>query len=147
MTAPPQSSSQIKPGILNALRKATDIAIKFNPRTIALVPHSKTKSNGGQVAWVPETPRAAQTFTIEPVGSTLSGITGTTGGLAQSQSGGATAHEWYYNLTGRWDSEMDINDQWADGDMTYRITAIQPFNGYERVAVVVGFGSDPNYGS
>jgi hypothetical protein len=144
MTAP--TSSQIKPGILKALRKATDIAIKFNPRTIVLIPQKKIKGNGGQIIWQPQTPRAAQVFTIEPVGSTLAGITGTAGGLAQSTSGG-TGHEWYYNLTGAWDSEMDINDQWTDGDMTYRITAIQPFNGYEKVAVVVSFGSDPNYGS
>lgn len=146
MTSPTASETQLKPSILKALRKATDVSIKVNPRMIVLVPHEKQKVDGGQVKWVALTPRAAQQFTIEPVGSTLAGITGTAGGAAQTGSG-ATGHEWFYNLTGRWDSEMEINDQWQDGDMTYKITAIQPFNGYEKVAVVIGYGSDPNYGS
>ena len=146
MTAP--SETQIKPGILNALRKATSIAINFNPRVIVLIPQLQQKNpNGGAVTWVAQTPRDAQTFTIEPVESTLQGITGTAGGGITSQAGGAQAHEWLYNLTGTWDSEMDVNDQWQDGDIIYRITAIQPYNGYERVAVVTGFGKNPNYGS
>lgn len=142
MTAP--SITQLPPGILRALRKATEIGIKFNKRDIVLIPHTKVKKTGGGVDWVIGTARASQQFTIEPVGSTLAGITGTTGGISSIE--GATGHEWSYTLTAKYDAVIELFDEWQDGDTTYRVIAIQPFNGYEKTAVVTAYGKDPNYG-
>ena len=59
--------------------------------------------------YVAGTPRAAQTFSVEPVGSTLTGITSTTGGVVTSESGAET-HQWSYYLVGRHDAKMEIGD-------------------------------------
>lgn len=130
---------------LNTLRKATDLAIKIDPRTIVLTPHSRVSKGGGLYDFVAETPRAAQTFMVEPVGATLSGITSTSGGVVSSE--GAQVHQWSYYLIGRYDAQMEIGDTWQEGETSYRIVAIQPKNDYEKRAVVTAFGKDPNYGS
>lgn len=130
---------------LPALRKATEIAISIDPRTIVLTPHSRVDKGGGLYDFAAQTPRAAQTFMVEPVGATLSGITSTSGGVVASE--GAQVHQWSYYLIGRHDAEMEIGDTWQDGETTYRIVAIQPKNDYEKRAVITAFGKDPNYGS
>ena len=130
---------------LNTLRKATDLAIKIDPRTIVLTPHSRVSKGGGLYDFEAETPRAAQTFMVEPVGATLSGITSTSGGVVSTE--GAQVHQWSYYLVGRYDAEMEIGDTWQEGETSYRIVAIQPKNDYEKRAVVTAFGKDPNYGS
>lgn len=135
----------LKPALLNALRKATSISISVDPSVIELIPTVKTKSQGGIVKTEDGTPRAAQVFTVEAVGATLQGISGTSGGGVQTQ--GAQGHSWSYNLRGRYDCEMEIGDHWTDAGTTYRVEAIQPENGYERVGVVSAFGADPKYGA
>jgi len=130
---------------LPALRKVTQIAINVDPRTIVLTPHVKVDKGSGLYDFEAQTPRAAQTFMVEPVESTLSGITSTSGGVVASE--GAQVHQWSYYLIGRYDAEMEIGDTWVDGETTYRIVAIQPKNDYEKRAIVTGFGKDPNYGS
>lgn len=136
------STSRMK--ALPALRKATEIAIKFDPRTIALVPHIRMRGDGGVYEWVAKKARAAQDFTIEPIQSTLTGLYSAQGGVVSSE-GGAT-HQWSYYLVGKYDSEMEVGDTWKDGNTTYRIISIQPKNDYEKRAVVTAYGSDPNYG-
>jgi hypothetical protein len=140
------TATQLPPGILKALRKATDITIKFNARDIILIPHVKVKKVGGGVDWVAQAPRPSQRFNIEPVESTLAGITATGAGESASVAGGS-AKVWYYFLTARFDAEIEINDRWQDGNTKYEIQALQPFNGYSKNAIVQAFGSDPNYGS
>lgn len=130
---------------LRALRKATEIAIKIDPREIILIPYAKTKMPSGGYDYVAGTPRAAQTFVIEPNESTISGIAASSGGIAGGDGG--SAHQWSYYLVGRYDSEMEIGDRWTDGDTLYRIISIQPKNDYEKRAVVTAFGPDPNYGN
>lgn len=131
---------------LPALRKATDLVIKIDPRKIVLIPHTRVSKGGGMYDYVAGTPRAAQTFSVEPVGSTLTGITSTTGGVVTSESGAET-HQWSYYLVGRHDAKMEIGDTWQEGDTVYRIVAIQPKNDYEKRAVITAFGRDPNYGA
>jgi hypothetical protein len=131
---------------LPALRKATDLTIKLDPRTISLIPHTKVNKGGGLYDYQTQTPRAPQTFAVEPVGATLSGITSISGGVVDSESG-AQSHQWSYYLIGRYDAEMEIGDTWQDGNTLYRIVAIQPKNDYEKRAVVTAFGRDPNYGA
>lgn len=138
------SVSQAK--YLPALRKATDLIIKIDPRTIVLVPHKKVKKPGGLYDYRRQTPRAAQTFSVEPVGSTLTGITSIAGGVIPTESG-AEIHQWAYYLVGRHDAIMEVGDTWQEGETTYRIVAIQPKNDYEKRAVVTAFGADPNYGA
>lgn len=137
------STSQMR--VLPALRKATDIVIKFDPRTIVLTPHKRTQKPGGVYDWEAQKPRPAQQFSIEPVGSTLVGITSTAGGVIAGE--GASTHQWSYYLVGRYDSQMAVGDTWVDGETTYRIIAMQPKNDYEKRAVVTAYGADPNYGS
>ena len=130
---------------LPALRKATELAIKIDPRTITLLPHSRIDRGGGLYDFEAQTPRAAQTFMVEPVGATLSGITSTSGGVVNSE--GASVHQWSYYLVGLYDAEMEIGDTWQEGETVYRIVALQPKNDYEKRAVVTAYGKDPNYGS
>lgn len=130
---------------LPALRKATELAIKIDPRTITLFPHSRIDRGGGLYDFEAQTPRAAQTFMVEPVGATLSGITSTSGGVVNSE--GASVHQWSYYLVGKYDAEMEIGDTWQEGETVYRIVALQPKNDYEKRSVVTAYGKDPNYGS
>lgn len=135
----------LKPSILKALRKATDVSIKISPSEIVLIPHARVRKPGGGFDLEDGTPRDSQEFLVEPVGATLSGITGTSGGAVQTE--GAKGHSWSYTITGRYDSVMEIGDTWKEGNTLYRIEAIQPFNNYERVGVVSAIGGDPSYGS
>lgn len=135
----------LKPSIINALRKATQIAINMDPTVIELVPHVRVKKPGGVYDNEVRPPRPPQTFLIEPVESTLSGIIGAGGGITESE--GAEIRSWSYNITGTYDAEMDVNDTWKEGETTYKIIALQPENGYSRVGVVTAIGKDPKYGS
>lgn len=134
----------LKPSILNALKKATDVSIRLDPTTIQLIPHKRVNQGGGAWKVVPQTPRPPQTFLVETVASTLSGITGTGGGSVSTE--GAQGHSWSYNITGRFDAELEIGDQWNEGDTTYKVVALQPDNGYAKVGVVDAIGKDPAYG-
>jgi len=135
----------MKQSLINALRKGTDVLLSIDSEMIVLTPHARTKKPGGVYDWEPQAPRPAQRLQVEAVGSTLSGITGTGGGLTTSE--GAQAHTWSYNLRGRYDAQMAIGDTWTKDDTAYRIVAIQPFNNYERVGVVSAIGKDPSYGA
>jgi hypothetical protein len=134
------SSSRVIP----ALRKATDVTIRFDSRVIELTPHIRVKSPGGAIDWEPQPIRPPQSFSVAPVVATISGISGTGGGAVVSE--GAVIHSWDYTLTGRYNCEMEIGDTWEDGETLYRVVAIQPTNDYERVGVVKATGKDPNYG-
>lgn len=134
----------MKASIVNALRKATDVAIRIDSHSITLVPHLKTGS-GGEFDWVAQTPRPPQNFSLEPVGATLSGVAGTGGGIVNTE--GANIHAWDYELVGRYDSQMAIGDTWTRDGTIYRIVAIKPVNNYEKRSVVSAIGKDPNYGS
>lgn len=132
----PASVSQMK--VLKALRKGTALMINFDPRTIVLVPHTKTRTSGGGYKLTPGTPRAPQKFSFESQGINLAGgITSGDGGSVRGFS---------YILIGLYDAEVEINDSWQDGDTTYRVVAIDPKNDYEKRCVVRAFGKDPNYG-
>lgn len=134
----------LKPSILNALRKATDVGIRLDPTTIELIPHKRVNVGGGAWKVQPQPARPPQDFLVEANASVLAGITGSTGGVTTTE--GAQGHTWSYTLTGRYDCQMEINDQWKNGNTTYKVIAIQPLNGYEKVGVLTAIGSDPAYG-
>lgn len=134
----------LKPSILNSLRKATDISIRFDPTTIELIPHQRVNLGGGAWKLEPQSARPPQTFLVQSVGATLQGITGTGAGKVKTE--GAEAHSWSYTITGRYDCVMAIGDIWKNGGTVYRIEAIQPENGYEKVGMVSALGIDPKYG-
>lgn len=135
----------MKQSLVNALRKGTAVSIRIDSHPIALVPHTRVKKPGGVWDLEPQPARPVQNFSIEANSSTLSGIAGSGGGITATE--GATTHQWAYELVGTWDSVMEIGDTWTFGDTIYRVTAIQPFNGYERRGVVSAIGKDPAYGS
>lgn len=135
----------MKPALLNALRKGTDVVLNQFGTEITLIPSERVKKPGGVYDYDPKPARDPQVFYVEPVGSTLAGITGTTGGVTSGN--GAQAHTWSYNLTGRFDAEIEIGDVWKRGETSYRVVSIQPINDYEKVAVVSAIGKDPSYGS
>lgn len=135
----------MKPSLLNALRKGTDVVLKQFGTEIVLVPHQRTKKPGGVYDWDAQPARDPQIFNVEPVGATLSGITGSEGGVTNVE--GAKLHSWSYTLTGRYDCVVAIGDTWKNGETTYRVTALQPYNAYERKATVTAIGKDPLYGS
>ncbi|QNJ59228.1 hypothetical protein SEA_MRMIYAGI_13 [Mycobacterium phage MrMiyagi] len=139
----PVSNSELK--VLPALRKATELSIRFDPRTIELVPNTKVQKPGGVYDYTSQTPRPPQTFNVLPIASTLGGRSGSIDRIAESN--GLKGHSWYFYLVGRHDCEMAINDTWSEGETMYRIISILPKNDYERRAVVEAFGKDPNYGN
>jgi hypothetical protein len=126
----------MKPSIQKALRNGTTLLIEFDTRIISLVPHQRTEKPGGVYDNEIQPPRAPQEFYIEPAVTAVAGM----------PSEGAKHNTWSYYLVGHHDCEMEINDTWMDGDMVYRIIAIQPYNGYERRALVAVVGNEPNYG-
>lgn len=123
---------------LKALRKATEVSLKIDSELIVLIPHVKTKQPGGGYAIVAGTPRVPQQFSV-------SGISGTAGGVTKGE--GTEVHTWAYQLVGRYNSEIAIGDTWAYQGTIYRVVGLQPYNGYERRAVVSAIGADPNYGN
>lgn len=135
----------MKPSLVNALRKGTDVVLKQFGTEVILTPHKRTKKAGGVYDWEPQPPRDPQILLVEPVGATLSGITGSEGGITNVE--GAQIHSWSYTLTGKYDAEIEIGDTWQNGETTYRATALQPFNNYEKKATVTAIGKDPQYGS
>lgn len=135
----------MKATLLNALRKGTQVLIGIDSHPIVLIPHERVKKVGGVYDWEEGLPRQAQDLILEPVGSTLSGIAGTTGGLTSTE--GASVHQWDYELVGPWDSVIEIGDTWEQGETIYRVTAMKPYNGYERRATVNAIGKDPAYGN
>lgn len=135
----------MKQALVNALRKGTAVSIGIDSHPIALVPHTRVKKPGGVWDLEEQPAREPQNFSVEPNASTLSGISGAAGGVTSSE--GAEVHKWSYEIVGAYDSVMAIGDTWTEGDTTYRITAIQPFSGYERRGVVAAIGKDPSYGS
>lgn len=135
----------MKASLVNALRKGTDVLLKIDSYEITLIPHARVKKPGGVYDWEPQPARPPQKFQVEPVGATLSGISGASGGV--SAADGAQAHTWSYNLRGRYDAQVAIGDVWKAGETSYRVVSIQPYNDYEKVAVVSAIGKDPHYGS
>jgi hypothetical protein len=135
----------VKQSLLNALRKGTKVAIKIDSHPIVLVPHLRVNQGHGTWTLVAQPPRDEQMFSVEPNSSTLSGISGAGGGVTSTE--GATVHSWAYELVGPYNSQMEINDTWVEDGTIYRITAIQPFNDYERRGVIAAIGKDPSYGS
>lgn len=135
----------LKPSLLSALRKATIKSIEIDPTTIALIPTSRAKGQGGIVTTTVQPPREPQTFTIESIGATLQGISGTGGGEVKTEGG--QAKSWSFNLVGRHDCVMEIGDHWYEGQTGYRVISVQPSNGYEKRGVIAAFGSDPKYGA
>lgn len=135
----------MKPSLLKALTKGTDTVLKLFGTEIVLTPHERTKKPGGVYDNETQPTRDPQIFNVEPVGATLSGITGSEGGITNVE--GARVHSWSYTLTGRPDAEIEIGDTFKNGETTYRVTALQPYNGYERKATVTAIGKDPAYGS
>lgn len=135
----------MKASLLKALRKATEVSLKIDSELIVLIPHVKTKQPGGGYALVAGTPRAPQQFSVEATVAALSGISGTAGGVTKGE--GTEVHTWAYQLVGRYNSEIAIGDTWAYHGTIYRVVGLQPYNGYERRAVVSAIGADPNYGN
>lgn len=132
----PASVSRFK--LIPVLRKVTAKLISVDPRTISLVPHTKERQPSGGYKWTPQTPRTPQDFTLELIPA------GTVTGAGFSE--GAEPKSWMYYLIGKYDAQVEVGDTWEDGDSSYRVTAILPKNDYEKRCVVVGSGSEPNYG-
>ena len=135
----------MKQSMVNALRKAIDIQLKIDSIEISLTPRVRVKKPGGGYDWDLQPSRPAQKFSIEANESILSGVTGSAGGITKGE--GTEVHTWAYQLTGRYDAEIALNDLWVNGSTVYRVVGIQPDNEYSKVAVVSAIGGDPNYGN
>lgn len=135
----------MKPSLLNALRKATDVSLKLDSVEIVLIPQEKVKQPGGGFRIQEGNPRAPQLFSVEANDSALSGITGAAGGVTKGE--GTEVHTWAYQIVGRYDAIVAIGDVWKYEGTIYRVIGIQPFNNYERRAVVSAIGKDPSYGN
>jgi len=135
----------LKQSLINALRKGTQVALGIDSYPIVLVPHERVKKQGGVYDWEPRPARPEQLLGIDSVGATLSGISGTSGGITATE--GAKLHNWDYEIYGPYNCQMEIGDTWTQDGTIYRITSIKPDNQYERRGTVVAIGKDPSYGS
>lgn len=135
----------MKASLINALRKGTRVGLNIDSHIIVLTPHLRVNKGGGAYDNEPQPPRPPQMLGVEPVGATLSGISGTSGG--QTATEGASMHKWDYEIYGPHDAQMEIGDTWSEGGTVYRITGIKPENGYERRGIVSAIGKDPSYGT
>lgn len=135
----------MKQSLVNALRKGTAVSLSIDSHPIVLTPHERVRKQGGAYDWEPRPDKPPQNLGVEAVGATLSGISGTGGGITATD--GATMHKWDYEIYGPYDADIQIGDTWSEGGTIYRVVSIKPYNGYERRGVVNAIGKDPSYGS
>lgn len=135
----------MKQSLINAMRKGTAVALKIDSHPIVLTPHERVRKPGGVFDWEPRPPKPVQQLGIDSSEATLSGITGTGGGV--SMTDGATVHKWNYEIYGPYNASIDIGDTWESDGVIYRVISIKPSNGYERRGVVSAIGKDPDYGA
>jgi hypothetical protein len=112
-------------------RRNTTAFIAARPTTIALIPVavSQTASGGRVTGDLPARP--AQVMRLIEQGTS----TGNSPGRVPTTDGHQLKVTW--QLLGEWDAEMEIGDHWDN----YQIQELLPYNGYERRAKVVEYGT------
>jgi hypothetical protein len=67
-------------------------------------------------------------------------------GIEYSSNDDGQARKFIYTTLWEWDSDVQINDVWEDGDKQYSVEGLLPANGYEIRAIVTAFAKVPDHG-
>jgi hypothetical protein len=121
------------PRILAAAQKAIDVLLRFKGITIVLTPvkGAPVAKPGGGHDFVPPPPRAPQLLAL----SKTSGFDG----IEFSPSDDGENRKRAYVLTGRWDAEIGIGDQWEDDEAEYTVNTVDQSSGFKTQATVTGW--------
>lgn len=123
---------------LRMQRRNTEAFIEASPVDIALTPQAESKTPSGAVALVDGVARPVQRFRLIPMAHTERPVQSTSG--AGFGSGGVQ-RKYDLTLLGTWDSVIQENDYWYDGNgQKYVVDAVIPYNGYERKGLVMSYG-------
>lgn len=121
------------PRILAAAQRAIDVLLRFKGITIVLSPvkGDPVAKPGGGHDFVPPPPRAPQTFALSK----------TTGfdGIEFSPNDEGENRKRAYVLTGRFDAEIAVGDQWSDAEADYTVETVDQDNGFKTQATVTGW--------
>lgn len=116
---------------LQLLRDQTEWFIAANPIDLIVYPVKRQKVAGGGVASVPLPARPRQRLRLISM-SYSQKPTITDNGIER---------EIDLTLLGPWDAQLDVGDNWRDGEgLHYEIVEMVPYNGYEVRALVVKNG-------
>lgn len=122
---------------LNLLRYTTQAYIADDPTSISLRRKVRVPKPGGGHDKAP--------ITLDPQIFRIINQT-TSSGLEYSTTDGGETHQYSYTIVGAYDADIEIDDDWDEGDINYRIDGIMPNNGYETRAVVTAFAKEPLHG-
>lgn len=123
---------------LRMQRKNTLAFIEASPVDIALTPQAEQRTPSGAVALVDGSLRPVQRFRLIPMSHTERPVNATSGAAGTA---GGVQRKYDMTLLGTWDSEIQENDYWYDGNgQKYVVDAVIPYNGYERKGLVMSYG-------
>ncbi|AZS12562.1 hypothetical protein HWB99_gp026 [Mycobacterium phage DrLupo] len=118
-------------------RKGTRDFINRDKTTLVLYPSNEVWVAGTkEFADVP--PRPPQDFKVIYPGAD-------SGGKTATDEGTETAR-YDFILVGNWDATVAIGDHWSEGEQTYVVEWVQPYNEYEVKAGGVSHGNTPAHG-
>ena len=121
------------PGIIAAARKAIDILLKFKGIAVILVPSkgAPVAKPGGGHDFPPPIARDPQTFAVSK--------TTALDGIEYSPNDEGKNRKRAYVLTGRWDADVAIGDQWSDAEADYTVDTVDSSSGFKTQATVTGY--------
>lgn len=118
------------------LRYTTKNYIKDNPTDVVLKRQVPTEASGGGHTF-PKVPIASQTFRFIDHDITSGIFYGSDDGIAR---------RFTYVMIGPYDADIDINDTWTVGEISYKIESLMPNNGWESRAYVTAYAKEPVMG-
>lgn len=125
------------PAELVLQRKATRDFIEADKTSLVLTPSNEVWSAGSKT-YADQPPRPAQDFkVIYPAADS--------GGRATTNEGTETAR-WDFILVGNWNATVAKGDRWTEGEQTYVVEWVQPYNEYEVKAGGISHGDSPAHG-
>jgi hypothetical protein len=118
---------------LQVNRENTEWFINQDPVTVSLVPNPKVKTGSGATRSVSGSPRTAQTVMMIP-------LAGAYGGIQTADDGVSRRFEFIMLM--KHDAVVELGDSFKVGDAEFSVVGFKVDNGYEKRAVVHGFGKE-----
>lgn len=123
-------------GIIRAARSAIDVLLKFKGVSIVLYRKgTATKFDDGGHDFAQPYPLIAQKFAVTQLGGDI---------LEDGNDGDTPVVKRNYQLTGKFDADVRIDDTWEDAEADYRVESVNDSSGYRTTATVVGFVKVPD---
>jgi hypothetical protein len=118
------------------LRYTTKNYIKDNPTDVILSRQTPVEQTGGGHKF-PKAAVPVQTFRFIDHDITSGIFYGSDDGIAR---------RFTYVMIGPYDADIDINDTWTVGEISYKIESLMPNNGWESRAYVTAYTKEPVMG-